>query len=152
MTQSGTLEPGPSHAEHGRRLVDAYCALRGGSQDLQHAPGSGADVEKAAVGSRPDGVAHGRFHHLFGDMHGPHLVPVRCVGGEVARGLPRSGTTNLLESNAVGVQDRVVDGECSDDIAREPRGGSRLRGEQEHPGAFSVAFHQAALDEQLEMT
>ena len=88
-------------------MVDADGAGRPWGEQFEHAARARAKIEQVAEGLRADHVDERRFDPLFRRMQRTNLIPIACARGEIGRCLLAARLARNVESNAVGVYDRV---------------------------------------------
>ena len=140
-----TVEVGPRHAQHVVAAVDAEAEADRARQDLQDAPGAGADVEQVG-GPQP------------GKETLERLLDPRTVDGEVALAVPAPRPAvepalggapprlaHALEALAVQGQHLVVVRQEAAQGAGETGPGTGLGPPVEHPAALPEALEQPGL-------
>ena len=120
-------------------------------QQLQHAPGAGAEVEHRSVGAFADDVEDRRFDDRVGSVQRALLVPVVGDAGEVLLGGGGAAAAHDLEPVEVDRRDGVVVLDAGQQVGDE-LGDRPLADElEERPRAFPVLVDHARLGEQLEV-
>ena len=149
--EAGALEIGARNGEHCRARVDADGAKRAGRKELQHASGSGAEIEERLDGPLAHRLAHRRLHRLLGHVQRAQPVPLRGKPGEVRLRGPGPRLAHRRKPRPVGMEAAVA----RIDLADQPLDGGPDRvpvGEaEERPGALPVPLDEPGLDEELQV-
>ena len=124
MRRALPLDAEPREVQHGVAAVDADRPGGARRQDLEHAPGAGAEVEQRPHRRVADGVEHRGFDALLGHVQGPDPVPVRRLGGEIAFRGGGAASARLRQAGVVGAQGRVLGVDAAQDVT-DQRGNRR---------------------------
>ena len=149
MSRPGPFEIDPRHRQHLARLVDAERLFDARRQNLEHAAGTGADVEQIARVGAGDDVDERRLDLALVDIERADAMPIGGVltkigGGEVgALPLDRAKPLQVERDRRISFVAR------RHQLAGEH--GRRARSAQpvKHPAAFAKAIEQARLAQQL---
>ena len=125
--------------------------MRAGREQLEHAPGAGAEIDQQREGPRPKRLVHRSLDLFFGDMQRADLVPLAGMLLEVAlrRILPR-----LLDgrgARTVAGEHRVGGIEARHDGRGERRFAAGIGQAEEHPAPLAEARDQPGFGHQLQM-
>ena len=149
IAQAGLIEPGAGDGEHGGALVDADGVIGERRDELQHAAGAGAQIERLANALAPQRLENRGFDALLRRVHRANAVPVGGALGEIGGGLLAARFAGHVEPGAVGLQHGIVGADAGDEIARERA--MALGKPEERPGPLALSLGQPGVDQQLEM-
>ena len=135
--------------QHRRALIDADGADRARSEQFQHAPGAGAQIEQAAERLFADERQKRRLDPFLGRVQGADAVPVGRLLGEIGRGLLAPRLARDFEPGAVAGEHGVVGIEPADAIADEVA--ARVGEAEERPGALALADRESGFGEELQV-
>ena len=151
MLEPGAVEPGARERQHVAREVEAEAALDVAGEELQHAPGAGAEIEQRADRLVAERRADRRFDRGVGDVQLADAVP---FGGMPAEIILRGGGARGAHRGqplAVAGDDRIVRIEPGDQRARDVGGAAALAEAEEHPRALAVALDQPGFGQKPQM-
>ncbi len=151
IAHARAVEIGARDRQHGRRQIDADCAIGKGAEKFEHPARAGAAIEQLLNLQVAGDLAHSALHIGLGRMHLAQLVPGLRVGREIARGMFGALLADFGETFAVGGQRAIIGVEPRGDLAHDFGAGATLRRQKERPGAFAVALGEARFHQQLQM-
>jgi hypothetical protein len=151
MAQPAGLDIGAGNAEHLAALVDADGLAGQRREELEHAPGAGAEVEQEVDLVGADEGGKGGLDLGLGDMQGADLVPMAGDPAEIGLGSALAGLDNACQALGITLQELVLGRQQVDDEACDGRSGAGLGEAEQHPAPLLVAIDQAGLAHQLEV-
>ena len=134
------------------REVDAEAALDLRPEQLEHAPGAGAEIEQRAERPVAEGGADRGFDRFVGGVQPADAVPLGGVAAEIVlrrRGAaPRAPPASRSRSRAMIGIGRI---ELFDEPRTSSALGAALAAAEERPRPLAEPLDQAGLGQQLEM-
>src|SRR5581483_4969587 len=121
------------------------------AEQLEDAPGPGAEVHEERKGPPPQRLVHGVLNVLLGDMERADFVPLGGMGLEIglcrlrARLLHGGGAGTVARESQVG---RI---ETCDDRRRERALGAAFSEAEENPRALAEAGDEAGFGQELQV-
>ena len=112
------LEIDPRHRQHLAREIDADGPLDPRREDLEHAPGAGADVEEVADTVSRKERGERRLDLALLDIERADPVPLRGVGAEIGPRLRLALTLDGGEAFAIEGERRIL---AWQEVGQEPR-------------------------------
>ena len=145
-------QPGAGEGQHGAAGVDAQPGAHAGRQQLQHAPGAGADVQQPAqLRAGQQGQQCG-LHIGGGQAERPHLVPIGALAAEGVGGDARPLRQDAGGAAAVGGQHGIVLRQAGEQVQHGCGAGQGVGGEGEPDvRALPDPVQQAGVAQQLEV-
>ena len=151
MLEPGTVEPGAGERQHVEREIQAQAALDLRAEQLEHAPGAGAEIEQRAHLDARERAGDRLLDRLVGDMELADAVPLRGVAAEIGLRHLVALRAHGNEPLAIARQRRVVGIEPRDELARELGRAAALAQTKERPRSFAESVDQAGLGEEPQM-
>ena len=139
VLEARLIDAGAGERQHRGALVDADRADRARSEELQHPPRPGSEIEQIAERRFPEHVDQRRLDPILGGVQGADAVPVGGLLGEIGGGLPTARLAGDLEPGAVGGQRRVGRIEPAHEIAGERAAASARRKNAQAPSRWRSA-------------
>ena len=145
MLQAGAVKPGARERKHVERHVEAEPAFDRRSEQFQHAPGAGAEIEQRAQLSARERAGDGCFDGLVGNMQLANAIPLGRMPAEVSLRGSRPRGAHRGEALAIAQQHGVRRVEPPDEIARQLGRRVALAQPKEGPGTLAEPLDQTCL-------
>lgn len=138
--------------QHLWREIDAEPSLDMWREDLENAPGPGADIEKIADPVRLEQTEQPALDFLLGHIERADAVPVRCIGPEIGGSRLGASGADIGETVEIALMLEIVVGEEIDDRPSEMAELPCLDQPVEDPRALPEAVEESGIGKQLQMT
>ena len=147
----GAVEPRARQRQHVERHIEAEAALDPRPEQLEHAPGAGAEIEQRADRLLDERGADRLLDRLVGDVQLADAVPFGGMPAEICLRRGRALRAHRGEPLAVARQRGVAGIEPCDQRRARVRPPRRLAQPEEGPRPFAEALDQSGLREEPQM-
>ena len=151
MPEPGAVEPGAGERQHVEGQVEAEAALDLRAEQLEHAPGAGAEIEQRADLAAGERAADRLLHRLVRDMKLADAVPLGGVAAEIGLRGGVALRAHRGQPLAIACQRRVGGIEARNQLARQLGRPAALAQAEERPGPFPEAIDQPGLGQEPQM-
>ncbi len=151
MLEPGAFETSAREPEHVGGEVDAKSAVDLRPEQLEHAPGSGAEIQQRAQRAFGERGADGGFDRHVGYMQPADAVPLGGMRAEIGlRGRGARGA-HFGQALAVPGHDRVGRIEPADEDPGDLGAAAALGETKECPGTLAIALDEPGFGEEPQM-
>src|SRR5262249_62247943 len=151
MPQPRGVEPRARERQHVEREIEPEAALDLRPEQLEHAPGAGAEIEQRTYRRLRQGADDRPLDRLVGDVELANAVPLGGVPAEIGLGGVGALRTHRGQPLPIARERRVVGVKAGNELAGKLGGILPLAQAEEGPRPFTKALDQPGLDEEPQM-